>query len=183
MAGRLIAVVGPMFSGKSTELVRRLREAQAQGRSVQAVRPLKDTRDVEEKVVTHDGERWPAIRVSSAGHLLERIDAEVDVVGIDEANMYGEGLFDACLALLKRDQTVVVSGLSLDFLGRPFAPVPALMSVAAEVVVVASVCVCCGAPARFSQRLDSSDALIEPGGAELYEPRCLDCFEPASGRC
>jgi thymidine kinase len=178
-AGHLVVIVGPMFSGKSTELVGRLQRWHDQGARVQALRPVRDTRDGEAQVVTHDGVRWPATRASGAHAIMAGVVPGVTVLGIDEGNMFGPELFEVCLDLMRRSMRVLVSGLSLDYRGRPFSPMPALMSIASEVVIVASVCACCGEPARFSQRLVRGSALIMSGGAETYEPRCLECFDPA----
>lgn len=172
----LQVVIGPMFSGKSTELVRRLRAHQDQGRIVQAFRPVRDTRDPERSLVTHDGDRWPATRILHAEDIPRALIEGVQVVGIEESNMLGEALVDVCLQLLRGGLGVICAGLNLDYRARPFEPMPTLVCFADEVITRTARCARCEAPARFSQRLVHQDLLIMPGGSEAYEPRCVRCY-------
>lgn len=179
MTGRLSVIMGPMFAGKSTELIDRLDTAQNQGMNVQAFRPVRDTRDgAARAVITHDGARWPALRVHHASEILERIHADTHVVGIDEVNMLAEGIAHVCIELVKRDIWVLVSGLNLDYRAKPFAPMPELLCFATDVTVRQARCTCCGVGASFSQRIVASEELILPGGGDAYEPRCVRCYIP-----
>jgi thymidine kinase len=178
-SGTLRVIIGPMFSGKSTALVAALRAHHDLGREVLALRPARDTRDLEPSLVTHDGVRWPALRVQHAEEILKRVPPGVHVVGIEECNMLGDALVQVCMRLVREGFHVICAGLNLDYRALPFDPMPALVSYADEVVVRTARCARCDAPARFSQRLSHEDLLILPGGAESYEPRCARCYNHA----
>lgn len=175
--GQLHVVVGPMFSGKSTALIARLEQAHRLGWRIRAFRPTRDTRDEELRLVTHTGIRWPATRLPFAEALLDQVDDNVQLIAIDEVNMLAGDVVDVCQTLLIRGHDMVVAGLNLDYLGRPFEPIPTLMAYADEISTCTARCQRCHAPARFSHRLTHSQDLIAPGGSDAYEPRCLPCFK------
>lgn len=175
---RLEVICGPMFAGKSTELIRRLREASASGACVAAFKPSQDTRYAEEKIVSHARESWKAIPVRSAEEIPQRA-AGCDVVGIDEAHFFGAALAGVSGALLAAGTRVIVAGLERDHHGGPFEPFPALLCDADEVLKLSGPCARCGRPAIHSQRMVPTPGRIVVGGAGMYEPRCRACFEPA----
>jgi thymidine kinase len=179
--GRLEVIVGCMFSGKSTELIRRLRGAAAQGQVVVAVKPRRDTRYGAADLATHAGERFPATAVEDAGAMAGVLAAagRAAVVGIDEGHFFGVELAGAALRLREEGRRVLVAGVDLDHRGAPFEPFASLRSVADEVLRLTAPCAVCGGPAVHSQRLVASADRIVVGGAEAYEPRCERCFEPA----
>ena len=173
-------ICGPMFAGKTTELLRRIR---TEPPPAYAIKPARDTRYSVAALVTHDGDRLPAHAVADAAELerwaLGRLDAVGPLtLGIDEAHFFGAALAPVCARLIARSARLVVAGIERDHLGRPFEPFPALLCEADEVVKRSSRCVRCGGEAVHSQRMVKSDAAIVVGGAESYEVRCRACFEP-----
>ncbi len=179
MRGTLEVITGPMWAGKSTELIRRLQLAEADGWGVQAFRPSVDSRHRGPYLQTHDGTCCPAVIVTRSEAILERLLPDTQMVAIDEIHMMPTGLVETCLELVKQWLRVIVSGLDTDHLGRPFAPMPEMLCVADAVAKKIGRCVRCQGPSRYSQRMVNSDARILPGGAGLYEPRCRNCFEGA----
>lgn len=176
-SGRLEVICGPMFSGKSEELMRRLRRAQIARRRVQVFKPALDTRYSPLEIVSHSDVRMPSLSVSSAAEILEQLDWQSDVVGIDEVNMIADGLVEVVEKLANSGKQVILAGLDTDFLGRPFAPIPELLALAEYITKTLAVCVCCGAPAKHTQRLAHQDDLFVVGATGLYEARCRNCFE------
>ncbi len=176
--GWIEVIVGPMFSGKSEELIRRLRRAEIARQRVQIFKPLIDQRYAKNEIVSHSGLEIRSELVRTALDVLDRVEARTEVVGIDEAQFLGEGLVDACTKLADMGKRVMVTGLDTDFLGRPFEPMPRLLAVAEEITKLLAICVRCGNPAVHTQRLVASEDLIVVGAAGMYEARCRRCFEP-----
>jgi thymidine kinase len=176
--GWIEVIVGPMFSGKSEELIRRLKRAEIARQRVQIFKPVIDQRYAKTDIVSHSGLGLPSEVVSSAAEVLEKVQPRTEVVGIDEGQFLGEGLVDTCVRMADAGKRVIVTGLDTDYLGRPFEPMPRLLAVAEEIVKLLAICVQCGNPAVNTQRLVASEDLIVVGAAGMYEPRCRRCFEP-----
>lgn len=176
--GWIEAISGPMFSGKSEELIRRLRRAIIARKRVQVFKPAMDTRYAESEIVTHAAVRMQSEPVSSAQEILERLDWRTQVVGIDETNFFGLDLVAVANRLADDGKQVIVAGLDTDFLGRPFPPMPDLLATAESITKTLAICMRCGSPAKHTQRLAGSNELIQVGAAEAYEARCRRCFEP-----
>lgn len=178
--GQIEVIAGGMFSGKSEELVRRLRRALIARQRVQVFKPSIDGRHAADRVVTRDLREVAAKAVSSAAELEQRLDPEVQVVGIDEAQFFDVGLVDLVTRLADRGVRVVVAGLDQDYLRRPFGPMPAILAVAEHVDKMHAVCVVCGAPAHYSQRFAGGAEQVQVGDGESYEARCRRCYEAFS---
>jgi thymidine kinase len=176
--GWIEVIVGPMFSGKSEELIRRLKRAEIARQRVQIFKPVIDQRYAKTDIVSHSGLGLPSEVVSSAAEVLEKVQPRTEVVGIDEGQFLGDGLVDTCVRMADAGKRVIVTGLDTDYLGRPFEPMPRLLAVAEEIVKLLAICVQCGNPAVNTQRLVASEDLIVVGAAGMYEPRCRRCFEP-----
>ncbi len=173
--GWIEVVCGSMFSGKTEELIRRLRRARIARQRVAAFKPALDTRYDETAVVSHDAKVMPSEVVHTAGQILLLV-GDADVVGIDEAQFFGPELVDVVERLARDGRRVILAGLDQDYLGRPFEPVPQLMAVAEHVTKLHAVCVRCGAPANHSQRIVHNADRVLVGETEAYEPRCRRCF-------
>jgi thymidine kinase len=167
-----------MFSGKSEELIRRLRRAIIAKQRVQVFKPALDDRYTTAQVVSHSRWRLEAERVHKAAEILEKVDPRTEVVGIDEAQFFDEELVTICSHMADLGKRVIVAGLDMDFRGEPFGPMPKLLAVAEEVEKVHAICVRCGAPASYTQRLTQAQEQVVVGAAETYEARCRRCFEP-----
>jgi thymidine kinase len=181
-SGWIEAICGPMFAGKSEELIRRIRRASIAHKRVQVFKPSIDTRYSAGEIVTHGDVRMRSEDVSSAGEILARIDPGTEVIGIDEVNFFGQDLVEVADQLADSGRQVIVAGLDTDFLGRPFPPMPDLLAIAESITKVLAICMRCGAPAKHSQRLVESDELILVGAGEAYEARCRRCFQPGIPR-
>ena len=166
-----------MFSGKTEELIRRLKRAKIARQHVEIFKPTVEVRYSEDSVVSHDENAILSTPVDAASQILLLV-GRADVVGIDEAQFFDLDLVDICQQLAANGKRVIVAGLDQDYLGRPFEPIPQLMSVAEHVTKLHAVCVVCGAPANHSQRITASDKRVVIGAAEAYEPRCRYCFIP-----
>lgn len=175
--GTLEVICGPMFAGKTTELLRRVERATATGARVAVLRPAQDTRSARHAVETHAGERHVAIEVTHAAQVVA-CAGDAAVVAIDEAHFLGEALLPACRTLLDRGRRVIVAGVDTDHRGDAFEPFPGLLAAAHQVTRLQGTCARCGAPSTHTQRLVALSARIVVGGAEHYEPRCTACFEP-----
>ncbi|MGB9723241.1 MAG: thymidine kinase [Chloroflexia bacterium] len=181
--GQIEVICGSMFSGKTEELIRRVRRAQIARQRVQVFKPSLDARYATEHVASHNGLRFIAVPVDSTEEIAQRLDPEADVVAIDEAQFFDEGLVALCEELADRGIRVIVAGLDMDFRGEPFGPMPALLARAEEVTKLRAICVRCGAPASRTQRLiggrpaSYDDPVILVGAAERYEARCRHCHE------
>ena len=173
--GWIEVVCGSMFSGKTEELIRRLKRAKIANLKVEIFKPQIDTRYHESEVVSHDSKSIMSTPVSSSQNIL-LLSNDVEVVGIDEAQFFDEGLPDVCEQLANRGIRVIIAGLDMDFLGRPFGPMPALLAKAEYITKVHAICVRCGALANHSYRLVESDTKVLLGEKESYEPRCRECF-------
>jgi len=176
--GWIEVICGSMFSGKSEELIRRLRRAQIARQKVQVFKPLVDDRYSQEHIVSHNDQKIPSESVSCAKEILGRTDPDTQVVGIDEAQFLGMELVDICEHLANEGKRVIVAGLDQDFRGRPFEPIPQLLAVAEYITKTMAVCMVCGQPANRSQRLVDSDERVVVGAEGAYEPRCRGCFRP-----
>jgi thymidine kinase len=176
--GWIEVICGPMFSGKSEELIRRLRRARIARKRVQVFKPVLDDRYSTDEIVSHGDHRMPSEPLNSASEILERLDWRTQVVGIDEANFFGAGLIDIAQQLADSGKQVIVAGLDTDFMGRPFAPMPDLLAVAESITKTLAICMRCGNPAKHTQRLVESEELIVVGAVGMYEARCRRCFEP-----
>lgn len=181
--GWIEIVCGSMFSGKTEELIRRVRRARIARQVVQVFKPLIDTRYQVEKVSSHNGLHWEAVPVAGAREILDRLQPETTVVAVDEAQFFDWELSNVCRELADRGLRVIVAGLDMDFRGEPFGPMPLLMAEAEEVTKLQAICVVCGAPASRTQRLiDNLPAaydqpVILVGGSESYEARCRNCHQ------
>ena len=177
--GWIEVIVGSMFSGKSEELIRRLRRAQIAKQKVQIFKPSIDARYDADHIVSHSDMKMPSEVVTSTDEILARVGTETEVVGIDEGQFFKGDLVDAVTTLANRGLRVIVAGLDQDYLGRPFEPMPQLMAVAEYVDKMLAICMQCGAPANRSQRLVEASDRVVVGGAAEYEARCRACFKPA----
>jgi thymidine kinase len=176
--GWIEVVVGPMFSGKSEELIRRLRRAEIARQRVQIFKPIIDQRYSTNGIVSHSGLELASDLVRTAEDILVKVEPRTEVVGIDEGQFLGEGLLDVCTKMADLGKRVIVTGLDTDFMGRPFEPMPRLLAIAEEITKLLAICVRCGNPAVHTQRLVESEELIVVGAMGAYEARCRRCFEP-----
>lgn len=174
-SGWIEVVCGSMFSGKTEELIRRLRRAKIANQKVAIYKPAIDVRYDETKVVSHNASAIEAIPVQNAAMILE-VPEDVTVVGIDEAQFFDMALTDICQTLALRDIRVIVAGLDMDYRGIPFGPMPHLLAVAEYITKVHAICVHCGNLATHSYRLSEEDAVVVLGEKERYEPRCRTCY-------
>ena len=182
--GRVEVITGGMFSGKSEELVRRLRRATIARQRVQVFKPRRDTRHMPGRLVTRDNRELDALTVKNSTELRSHLEIGVHVVGIDEAQFFDDGLVLLVDELADRGLRVIVAGLDLDYLRRPFGPMGGILARAEYVDKVHAVCVRCGAPAHYSQRISGGSGQIQVGDTDSYEARCRTCFEefePAEG--
>jgi len=180
--GWIEVVCGPMFSGKSEELIRRLRRARIARKRVQVFKPAIDDRYSADEIVSHGDQRLESETVASAKEILEKVDGRTQVIGVDEANFFGLDLVEVTAQLADAGKQVIVAGLDTDYLGRPFTPMPELLCLAESITKTLAVCMRCGNPAKHTQRLVESEDLIVGGAAGMYEARCRRCFEPGAPR-
>ncbi len=176
--GWIEVVCGPMFSGKSEELIRRLRRSQIARKRVQVFKPALDDRYSRDEIVSHGDQRMKSEVVNNAKEILEKLDWRSQVVGVDESNFFGPDLVDIATRLADAGKQVIVAGLDTDFMGRPFPPMPDLLCLAESITKTLAICMRCGNPAKHTQRLVESADLIVVGAAGMYEARCRRCFEP-----
>ena len=177
-AGSIEVICGSMFSGKTEELIRRMKRAQFAKQTVEIFKPCIDVRYSEDKVVSHDSHSIHSTPIESPAQMLE-LSNDVEVVGIDEAQFFDDSLIEVVQTLANRGIRVIIAGLDTDFLGKPFGPMPALMAVAEDIQKVHAVCVKCGSPANHSHRLSASDELVVLGETDIYEPLCRHCYNAA----
>ncbi len=173
--GRIEVICGSMFSGKTEELIRRMKRAQFAHQRVEIFKPAIDVRYSEADVVSHEGNAIPSTPVDSSASIL-LMGSETDVVGIDEAQFFDSGIVDVCNQLANRGVRVIVAGLDLDFRGVPFGPMPALCAIADDVRKVHAICVRCGALAYVSHRIVAGDKQVLLGEKTEYEPLCRECY-------
>jgi thymidine kinase len=175
--GWIEVICGSMFSGKTEELIRRLRRAQIARQTVVVFKPVTDTRYAADRLVTHDRVSLPSIPVRHPSEILEGA-RDAQVIGIDEVQFFDKGLVEVCTELADAGKRVIVAGLDTDYRAQPFDPVPQLLAIAEHITKTHAVCVVCGNPANRTQRVVRRGERILVGGAEAYEPRCRRCYEP-----
>lgn len=177
-AGWIEVIAGCMFSGKTEELIRRLRRASIARQKIQSFKPLIDNRYNKEAITSHDATTLDSLPVSYASEILTNIRGDTQVAGIDEAQFFGEDLVEICQILANRGIRVIVAGLDQDYLGVPFGPMPNLLAVAEYVHKQSAICVICGNPASRTQKVVPNNDRIQVGAIESYEARCRFCFDP-----
>ena len=181
--GWIEVVCGSMFSGKTEEMIRRIRRARIAKQQVQVFKPALDDRYHAEQVSSHNGLSWEAAPVSNATEIPDRLAPDTTVVAVDEAQFFDWELSRVCKDLARQGLRIILAGLDMDFRGEPFGPMPLLMAEAEEVTKLQAICVVCGAPASRTQRLIDGlpaaydDPIILVGGSESYEARCRQCHE------
>lgn len=176
--GRIEVICGSMFSGKTEELIRRLKRASFAKQRVEIFKPAIDTRYSNDEVISHDRNSIQSTPIDFSASIL-LFSSEIDVVGIDEAQFFDEGLVNVCNELANRGIRVIIAGLDMDFKGIPFGPMPALCAIADEVTKVHAICVRCGDLAYISHRIIASDKRVLLGEKEEYEPLCRCCYQKA----
>jgi len=177
--GWIEVIAGSMFSGKTEELIRRMKRAKIAKQKVEIFKPQIDNRYSDENVVSHDANYIQSKPVEKSTMILDLI-SDVEVVGIDEAQFFDEGIFDVCNALANKGIRVIIAGLDMDFKGIPFGPMPKLIAAAEYVTKVHAICMKCGDLAQYSHRLSLSKDLVELGEKDKYEPLCRSCFNKAN---
>lgn len=180
--GWVEVICGPMFSGKSEELIRRITRYHIARVPTQTFKPLIDDRYSDDHVVSHSSLTTAAEPVGDSGELLRRVRAQTVVVGIDEGQFFDQGLVAVVEQLAASGKKVIVAGLDLDYLGRPFEPIPSLMTRAEYVTKSLAVCHRCGGAGMFTQRVIASDELVVLGAEGAYEARCRRCYDPTEGQ-
>ncbi len=179
--GSIEVICGSMFSGKTEELIRRLKRAQYAKQKVEIFKPAIDTRYDDVKVVSHDSNSIHSTPVPSTSNIL-LLASDVQVVGIDEAQFFDEGLAAVCSQLADSGVRVIIAGLDMDYLGKPFGPMPALLAIAEHVTKVHAICMRCGNLANHSHRITNESSLVLLGETNNYEPLCRDCFRDARNK-
>lgn len=177
--GWIEVITGSMFSGKSEELIRRLRRAQIARQKVQIFKPRFDSRFSEAEIVSHSAMRMSSENVASSADLLNEVDADTEVVGIDEGQFFDTNLPAVCDALANQGKRVIVAGLDQDYLGKPFEPMPQLLAISEYITKTLAICMVCGSPANHTQRLVPSSDRLLLGAQGTYEARCRACFDPS----
>jgi thymidine kinase len=178
-SGWIEVITGSMFSGKSEELIRRLRRAQIARQKVQIFKPGLDARYSDDHIVSHSDQRIASLNVSTAAELLEKVEDDTEVVGVDEGQFFDAGLPAVCNTLAGRGKRVIVAGLDQDYLGRPWEPMPQLLAIAEYITKTLAICMVCGGPANHTQRLVASSSRVLVGAQGTYEARCRACFDPS----
>jgi len=176
--GWIEVICGPMFSGKSEELIRRLRRAQIARQPLRIFKPRIDDRYGRESIVSHSAASIEAVEVSTSEEIARAVSADVRVVGVDEVQFIDRGIIDVAERLASRGARVILAGLDQDYTGKPFDPMPQLLAIAEYVTKTLAICARCGAPAGRSQRLVTTDDRVLVGAAEAYEARCRKCHVP-----
>jgi thymidine kinase len=177
-SGWIEVITGSMFSGKSEELIRRLRRAQIARQKMQIFKPQFDTRYSDNHIVSHSEMRIASEQVSGSRDLLEKVLPETEIVGIDEGQFFDQELPVVCNQLANMGKRVIVAGLDQDYLGKPFEPMPQLLAIAEYITKTLAICVVCGGPANHTQRLVASTDRVLLGAQGTYEARCRHCFNP-----
>lgn len=176
--GTIEVITGSMFSGKTEELIRRLRRAQFAGLKVEIFKPSIDNRYSENRVVSHDEKSIVSTPVDNSSAIL-LMAGDVDVVGIDEAQFFDNSIIDVCNKLANNGVRVVIAGLDMDFMGNPFGPIPALLSIAEYITKVHAICMRCGSLAQYSFRKSDEAQVVLLGEKDKYEPLCRECYNKA----
>ena len=179
--GWIEVITGSMFSGKSEELIRRLRRVQIARQRVQIFKPAIDIRFSRDQIVSHSEMKIPSEAVGSSAELEASVRPETEVVGIDEGQFFDAELPAVCARLARHGKRVIVAGLDQDFLGKPFEPMPQLLAVAEYITKTLAICMVCGSPANHTQRLVASRERVLVGASGTYEARCRHCFDPRLG--
>lgn len=177
-SGWLEVITGSMFSGKSEELIRRLRRAQIARQKVQVFKPEIDARYSHQHIVSHSEMKLASQTVRAAGEILVALEMDTEVVGIDEGQFFDNDLVRVVNQLADQGKRVIVAGLDMDYLGRPFEPMPALLAIAEDITKTRAICMRCGSPAAYTQRLIANRERVVVGAADAYEARCRACFDP-----
>jgi thymidine kinase len=176
--GWIEVIAGSMFSGKSEELIRRLRRAKIARQKVQVFKPDVDTRFSNDHIVSHSEMRHESANIRTAAELLARIEPDTEVVGIDEGQFFDNALVDIANHLARRGVRVIIAGLDQDYTGKPWEPMPQLLAIAEYITKTHAICMKCGQPANYSQRIFESEERVAVGAAGMYEARCRKCFVP-----
>jgi len=176
--GWIEVIAGSMFSGKSEELIRRLRRAKIARQKVQVFKPEIDSRFSDNQIVSHSEMRHESANIQSAKDMLARVEPDTEVVGIDEGQFFDDELVNVANTLARRGVRVIIAGLDQDYTGKPFEPMPQLLAVAEYITKTHAICMKCGQPANYSQRTFQSDERVAVGAADKYEARCRRCFVP-----
>ena len=179
--GWIEVIAGSMFSGKSEELIRRLRRAQIARQHVQIFKPTIDTRYSRDEIVSHSDMKIPSETVRTSAELLARVKPDTEVIGIDEGQFFDAELPAVCVSLAQNGKRVIVAGLDQDYLGKPFEPMPQLLAIAEYITKTLAICMVCGGPASQTQRLVASTERVLVGASGTYEARCRHCFDPSLG--
>ncbi len=177
-SGWIEVIAGSMFSGKSEELIRRLNRARIARQKVQVFKPGIDERYSVEEIASHSGQKHISVPVSTTAEMVSHIKDDTEVIGIDEAQFFDMAIIDAVNRLAESGKRVIIAGLDQDFMGKPFEPMPQLLSIAEFITKTHAICVKCGSTANYSQRTVESEARVEVGAADKYEARCRRCFIP-----
>lgn len=181
-SGWIEVICGPMFSGKTEELIRRLRLSVIAKQRVQIFKPTMDNRFSEEHIASHNEQKIICTPVTDAAKILELISDTTRIVGIDEAQFFDDTIITVCQKLADRGLRVIVAGLDQDYLGRPFGPMPQLLCIAESVLKLKAICMVCGGLASKSQRITTETAQVVVGSGDHYEARCRVCHEPEMGQ-
>lgn len=176
--GWIEVIAGSMFSGKSEELIRRLRRAKIARQKIQVFKPAIDLRYSQDHIVSHSEMRHESSTVRTAAELLSKVEPGTEVVGIDEGQFFDSGLVEVANQLAQRGLRVIIAGLDQDYTGKPFEPMPQLLAIAEYITKTHAICVRCGQPANYSQRIFESEERVAVGAANMYEARCRRCFVP-----
>jgi len=176
-SGWIEVICGSMFSGKTEELIRRLRRAQIAKQKVAIFKPMIDVRYSEDHIVSHNNQKIPSIAVNNAADILKHVK-DAQVLGIDEAQFFDNDLVLVCRKLAESGRRVIVAGLDKDYRGFPFEPIPQLLCEAEYITKTLAICMKCGNPASYTQRLTKSSERVLLGATDSYEARCRNCFEP-----
>jgi thymidine kinase len=179
--GWIEVITGSMFSGKSEELIRRLRRAQIARQAVQIFKPALDNRYADDAIVSHSAMTIPSESVASSLELAAHVRPDTEVVGIDEGQFFDAELPAVCNRLADQGKRVIVAGLDQDYLGKPFDPMPQLLAIAEYITKTLAICMVCGGPANHTQRLVHSKERVLVGASGTYEARCRHCFDPTLG--
>jgi thymidine kinase len=177
MAGQIEVICGSMFSGKTEELIRRIRRAQIAKQRVEIFKPVIDKRFSGNEIVSHSEQKIPSMVVETAEQIL-LFSAEADVIGIDEAQFFDSYLVEVAQKLAQQGKRVIIAGLDTDYRGIPFEPMPQLLAIAEYITKTLAVCIKCGAPANRTQRISNSGDRVLVGAGDYYEARCRNCYEP-----
>ena len=176
--GWVEVIAGSMFSGKSEELIRRLNRARIARQKVQVFKPAIDARYSVEQIASHSGQKHDSIPVANTAEMMALVEDRTEVIGIDEGQFFDMAILEAVNRLAEAGKRVIVAGLDQDYTGKPFDPMPQLLSIAEFITKTHAICVKCGSTANYSQRTVASEALVEVGASDKYEARCRKCFVP-----